>query len=96
MTKSDKAGRSLFITDFIVAGNGGLKEAEAAWKAHRAENGVSRGGVAAEFYELLKEGVMEETEFAAWIAGQSDNVFKHKSHYNAIRELTNHIHNIYE
>lgn len=89
MTKSE------YITNYIVEGKGTLKEAEAAWKAYREENGAGNS-VANAFYTELKEGVMDDIEFDTWLGAQSNNVQKHKSHYNAIRALANHIHNIYE
>ena len=86
-----------FITNEITTNGVDLKQAEANWKAYREENGTAGStGVAAEFYAELREGVMDDSEFTAWIEAQSNNVQKHKSHYNQIRQLANDVHNIYE
>lgn len=49
-------------------------------------------GFAADFYALLKDAPLSDADFDALIAAGSNNVQKHKSHYNAIRELANSIH----
>ena len=49
-------------------------------------------GFAANFYDQLREAPMSDADFDALIATGSNNVQKHKSHYNAIRELANAIH----
>ena len=50
-------------------------------------------GYAAEFYERLRDAVMTDEEFEAWIGTGSDNVKRSKAHYDQIRILANDIHN---
>lgn len=53
---------------------------------------AAKTGYAAEFYDLLRSKPMSDKEFDAWINAGSENVKRHKSHYNEIRLLANDIH----
>lgn len=46
-------------------------------------------GFANRFYDKLREGELNETDFVAFLKDESDNVRNHKSHYNSIRVLSN-------
>jgi len=91
MTKND------FIMDLIQNGKvDSLKAAEAEWKKYREANGTAReGGYVADFYATLEMGVMDDHDFAFWIAGQSDNARKNRGHFDKIRRLANAIHERY-
>ena len=53
---------------------------------------AQRKGYAAELYDILREGPMDSATFEEWLAGGSDNVRKHRKHYQAIVDLANDIH----
>lgn len=73
----------------LIQGGMDYPSAEKYWK----ENGSKAStGFAADFYAALKDGPMDDATFDATISAGSANVQKHKSHYNAIRLLTNSIH----
>jgi len=55
-------------------------------------SGSVSSGFAAGFYAELTEKPMSDKRFEEIITGGSSNVQKHKSHYNAIREMANAIH----
>jgi hypothetical protein len=67
MNKSD------FITKYIVEGLGGLREAEAAWKEYREENGGGSSGFNSMLAEALLEGPMTEDEYEDLIDRISPN-----------------------
>lgn len=82
-----KKARAFLMFEYDIEG----KEATEVMKEAGIGGGRS-GGVAKDFYELLKEGVLEKDEFEEWLSQGSKNVQNHKAHYNAIRLLTNSIH----
>lgn len=82
-----KKARAFLMFEYDIEG----KEATELLKEAGIGGGRS-GGVAKDFYELLKEGVLEKDDFEEWLSQGSDNVKKHKAHYNSIRLLTNSIH----
>lgn len=65
-----------------------FEEANNYWK----DNRPTATGFVGAFYAELKKGAMSEKDFDAILETGSDNTRKHRSHYNAIRELTNTIH----
>ena len=67
MTKND------FITDYIVSGKGGLKEAETAWKGYREENGGTRDGFNPQLAARLAESPMTEEEYNSFVEEISPN-----------------------
>jgi len=73
----------------LIQGGMSYTDAEVYWKENGSKNSV---GFAAEFYTLLQKGVMSDEDFDKIITAGSNNVQKHRSHYNAIRVLTNSIH----
>jgi hypothetical protein len=64
-------------------------EAEAYWKANKS--GTRADGFAGQFYAMLEQGVMTDEAFNQVIAAGSENVQRHKSHYNGIRLMANKI-----
>lgn len=70
----------------LIRGGLDFAEAEKYWKEHGSKIQTS---VASVFYDMLRDGPMDDETFEEWIAGGSDNVKKHKSHYNQIRLMAN-------
>lgn len=67
----------------------GAKEADIN-KAFK-EAGLTRtqSGFRHELYEVLQKGPVTKAAFEKLMDGQSDNVLKHKSHFEAIVEMAN-------
>jgi hypothetical protein len=65
-----------------------FKTASEYWVANRPERGT---GFKARFYALLVAGIMNEADFDTLIASESENIRKHKSAHNAVRETANEI-----
>lgn len=53
------------------------------------EGKATASGYAADFYSKLKDGPMNNEAFEQWIKAGSQNVMRHKTHYNGIREMAN-------
>lgn len=87
---SDIEGKTK-VESLVYLGSRGL-EAKAATKFYEDNKPERKAGFAARFYELLESGILAEKDFDALLASESDNVKNHRSHYGAIRELTNSIH----
>lgn len=75
------------ITALINSGMD-YKTANKFWVENRPEGG---SGFKAGFYAKLVEGPMSETDFDSIIAEASENVRKHRSAHNAVREAANEI-----
>ena len=85
--KNIKAIRGFLMFEHGIEGKEATKLIEQA-----GISGSVSTGFAANFYDQLRKAPMSDADFDALIAGGSNNVQKHKSHYNAIRELANAIH----
>ena len=75
------------ITALINAGHD-FKSANAYWIENRPERGT---GFKARFYAQLETGPMSDEVFDKLIAGESQNIQKHKSAHNAVRLMANKI-----
>lgn len=75
------------LTALITSGMD-FKEANAFWVENRPERGT---GFKARFYARLADSAMDEETFEAMIRDESENIQKHKSAHNAVRELANKI-----
>lgn len=76
------------ITAFIEGGYGDFKAATEFWVENRPERG---SGFKARFYALLIEGPMDSDTFEALIVLESENIRKHISAHNSVRETANEI-----
>ena len=85
--KNIKAIRGFLMFEYGIEGKDATKLIEQA-----GISGSVSTGFAANFYDQLRASPMSEADFDALIASGSNNVQKHKSHYNAMRELANAIH----
>ncbi len=84
MSKNDAMTHLISQSDLSYA------EATKFWAEHGSKASV---GFAAGFYDDLRSGEMDDETFDALIAEGSNNVQKHKKHFDAIRLLANDIHN---
>lgn len=75
------------ITALINSGMD-FKTATEYWVENRPERG---SGFKAKFYALLVDSPMDEKTFDDLIASESENIQKHKSAHNAVREAANEI-----
>lgn len=68
--------------------NSGLdfKAANKFWVENRPERGT---GFKARFYALLETAPMSEKDFEKLLESESENIRKHKSAHNLVRELAN-------
>lgn len=77
------------ITDLINIHGLDFSEAGKYWEENRGE---VKSGFAKRFYDTLKLEVMPHGIFLDSLVGESPNVARNEKHYNAIRVLTNEIH----